>query len=368
MGGETDLAQTHIADNLSLSSSTVPPFKILPQASLELLPNITTTSITVKPKRVTGTTKAPTKPSTTNTTKRIGVKTNSIASSIPVFSKLNGTATTANNNTKTKPKLKIPASHKSNMNSTSASITTKTSSTTHPKSTRTKSGSIRRQTTRTPIAVAVSQKRTNITMALRNPNNSGTTTSLRPTTALKSTTPANKPLQRSPFDTLPFMDTSFEVKRTTERPFVVGQHSDSDFLGLLHYKNSLNQFEGLEPVRGSALQGASSFTNSATEPTTTTTTTTTASSVPLVQRNIEQIISAAASAPLTLEAPAAANPLEVQHTASNSLIDPTGMLKLAGCNIYGRMYRVGRIILELSSPCLECKCTEVGVKCGQLEC
>lgn len=45
-----------------------------------------------------------------------------------------------------------------------------------------------------------------------------------------------------------------------------------------------------------------------------------------------------------------------------------GMLKLAGCNIYGRMYRVGRIIAELSSACLECRCTEVGVHCTPLDC
>lgn len=46
----------------------------------------------------------------------------------------------------------------------------------------------------------------------------------------------------------------------------------------------------------------------------------------------------------------------------------SGLLKLAGCNIYGRMYRVGRIILELSGPCLECMCTEVGVQCRPLTC
>lgn len=45
-----------------------------------------------------------------------------------------------------------------------------------------------------------------------------------------------------------------------------------------------------------------------------------------------------------------------------------GVLKLAGCNIYGRMYRVGRIISELSNPCLECKCTEIGVQCKPLKC
>ncbi|XP_053692531.1 uncharacterized protein LOC128740980 [Sabethes cyaneus] len=51
-----------------------------------------------------------------------------------------------------------------------------------------------------------------------------------------------------------------------------------------------------------------------------------------------------------------------------SLKDTVGILKLAGCNIYGRMYRVGRIISELSGPCLECKCTEVGVNCTPLNC
>nr|XP_023027236.1 uncharacterized protein LOC111515240 [Leptinotarsa decemlineata] len=47
----------------------------------------------------------------------------------------------------------------------------------------------------------------------------------------------------------------------------------------------------------------------------------------------------------------------------------TGLvINLAGCNIYGRMYRVGRIILELSGPCVECKCTEIGVHCEDLKC
>lgn len=45
-----------------------------------------------------------------------------------------------------------------------------------------------------------------------------------------------------------------------------------------------------------------------------------------------------------------------------------GLLKLAGCNIYGRMYRVGRIISELSGPCMQCMCEEVGVHCTPLEC
>lgn len=51
-------------------------------------------------------------------------------------------------------------------------------------------------------------------------------------------------------------------------------------------------------------------------------------------------------------------------TSKNDL----GLLKLAGCNIYGRMYRVGRIISELSGPCLQCMCEEVGVHCTPLDC
>lgn len=48
--------------------------------------------------------------------------------------------------------------------------------------------------------------------------------------------------------------------------------------------------------------------------------------------------------------------------------DPAGILKLAGCNIYGRMYRVGQIIDELSRACLECRCSEVGVSCSPVNC
>ncbi|XP_039291934.1 putative mediator of RNA polymerase II transcription subunit 26 [Nilaparvata lugens] len=64
---------------------------------------------------------------------------------------------------------------------------------------------------------------------------------------------------------------------------------------------------------------------------------------------------------------------EVQHISAvqPTTADPsavTGLLKLAGCNIYGRMYRVGKIITELSGPCLECMCTEVGVQCRPLPC
>lgn len=45
-----------------------------------------------------------------------------------------------------------------------------------------------------------------------------------------------------------------------------------------------------------------------------------------------------------------------------------GLLKLAGCNIYGQMYKVGKIIMELSTPCMDCRCTELGVQCRPIKC
>lgn len=64
--------------------------------------------------------------------------------------------------------------------------------------------------------------------------------------------------------------------------------------------------------------------------------------------------------------PPPARPVRPKEPAkSNSIV---GVLKLAGCNIYGRMYRVGRIISELSDQCRECKCTELGVECQPLYC
>ncbi|XP_060850767.1 uncharacterized protein LOC132929439 isoform X3 [Rhopalosiphum padi] len=59
-------------------------------------------------------------------------------------------------------------------------------------------------------------------------------------------------------------------------------------------------------------------------------------------------------------------PLKTKVDSEFNLL--ASMLKISGCNIYGRMYRVGKIISELSNPCLECMCTEIGVHCNQLKC
>ncbi|XP_059483214.1 uncharacterized protein LOC132201208 [Neocloeon triangulifer] len=75
-----------------------------------------------------------------------------------------------------------------------------------------------------------------------------------------------------------------------------------------------------------------------------------------------------ATVPPTMTPPPAhrlPRPRPVRPKEPNSI---AGMLKLAGCNIYGRMYRVGRIISELSDQCRECKCTELGVECQPLYC
>ncbi|XP_067626050.1 mucin-2 [Eurosta solidaginis] len=373
--GEPDLIEGLTEVNVTVGATPVPPFKALPeelpQAVVTLIPNLITTTTTAIPKTTATSTTTKrtttTSPTTTikasTTTKKPYASTiyaNSATSLAALNHKLNATAVGA---TRFRPKPKTPAGHRYN-------TTTKIATTTKPKITRPKLSLLRRQTTKIPTVLGTSYKRYN---SNKTTTVTTTTTTIAPSVSLTTTTttlrpqpPTAKPLLRSPFDTLPFMDASFDVKRTTVRPFVVGQHAEVDMLGLMDYKHSSNHFEGLEAAHESFPPSGPTLT-----PTTTTTTTT---SVPLVQRDIEQIISAANVAPQMLDASAAGavttttTSVEVQHSASNSLIDPAGVLKLAGCNIYGRMYRVGRIILELSSPCLECKCTEVGVKCGQLDC
>lgn len=46
----------------------------------------------------------------------------------------------------------------------------------------------------------------------------------------------------------------------------------------------------------------------------------------------------------------------------------SGLLKLSGCNIFGKMYKLGQSIAEISTPCLQCMCAEIGVHCTPLKC
>lgn len=68
-------------------------------------------------------------------------------------------------------------------------------------------------------------------------------------------------------------------------------------------------------------------------------------------------------------------PLGKPHTEKNIpqviAADPgaaSGVLKLSGCNIFGKMYRLGQSIFEISTPCLQCMCAEIGVHCTPLKC
>ncbi|XP_065208758.1 proteoglycan 4-like [Planococcus citri] len=58
---------------------------------------------------------------------------------------------------------------------------------------------------------------------------------------------------------------------------------------------------------------------------------------------------------------------EIYHSMkSDSVI--SGLLKLSGCNIFGKMYKTGEQIDELTEPCSRCICSEAGVHCIQTKC
>ncbi|XP_012552864.1 uncharacterized protein LOC101735404 isoform X1 [Bombyx mori] len=45
-----------------------------------------------------------------------------------------------------------------------------------------------------------------------------------------------------------------------------------------------------------------------------------------------------------------------------------GILKISGCNIYGKMYGVGHFVPELTTKCQECWCADYGVQCKSKGC
>ncbi|XP_026464301.1 uncharacterized protein LOC113366863 [Ctenocephalides felis] len=67
--------------------------------------------------------------------------------------------------------------------------------------------------------------------------------------------------------------------------------------------------------------------------------------------------------PLTTNPPK--RPMDLQDSSSDNA---NVIFKLAGCNIYGKMYSVGQVIVELSNPCTECICDNIGVQCKDLFC
>jgi hypothetical protein len=102
---------------------------------------------------------------------------------------------------------------------------------------------------------------------------------------------------------------------------------------------------------------------------TTTSTTSATSTVPSTSKPIKSIINDDDFIIKHLRAPSVAAVKKTTQGVTEIFSKPTaptmnGLLKLAGCNIYGQMYDVGEIIAELSNACLECKCLpDIGVGC-----
>ncbi|KAL7741625.1 hypothetical protein ACLKA6_019393 [Drosophila palustris] len=268
-----------------IHSSTVPPFRTLPPDT-----RATSTS-TAAPATTTTTTTA--RPATTTRANKKGNKTRNKPAAKPNRFKVQQAT------------RRTPASSSSNTNNTNNNrnnlMATAALTSVKPKGT----------TTATTVTTAIAKPTTAATTTTT------TATTAAATTTSTSTTTTVRPLLMSPFDTLPFMNASYEVRPHMSQP---------QQQLLLELQERPQQFHHYQHA-----------------PSSSTTTTTTS-------------------------APVAAAAATAVGGGGESLMDPTGILKLAGCNIYGRMYRVGRIIVELSNQCLECKCTEVGVKCGPLDC
>lgn len=176
----------------------------------------------------------------------------------------------------------------------------------------------------------------------------------------------------------------FHRGNTTKQKFVKGNVSESDnldrnFTGEEDNRTKLDNFpsmdgkttEDAEDVTifslDSVLKLLFSSNTSSSNKLIETTKTPNVSSVNGVREDQETLVASSTSTERLTEE------TETVETSSKVLENEIPMsvgslLKLAGCNIYGRMYRVGRIITELSSPCEECRCTEIGVRCEQLEC
>ncbi|KAH8262927.1 hypothetical protein KR044_002218 [Drosophila immigrans] len=274
----------------SVSQSTVPPFRTLPPGTA-----VKSTATTAMPATTRATTTTSARPATTTRVHKKG------------------------NKAKGKPAAGNRRNNNSNSNSNQqTAITSKPSR-----------SKVQQATRRTPASnnqnrnnsTSVKPKgTTTITTAIAKPTATATTTTAATlTTAAATVGSSMRPYLMSPFDTLPFMNASYEV-----RPHMLQPQQQQQQQQLLELQQRPQQFHHYQHAPSSS----SSTSTTAATPT---------------------------------DASAAV-------VGGESLMDSTGMLKLAGCNIYGRMYRVGRIIVELSNQCLECKCTEVGVKCGPLDC
>ncbi|EDV32146.1 uncharacterized protein Dana_GF14187 [Drosophila ananassae] len=268
-------------------------------------------------------------------------------STVPPFKQLPSEMVKAN--TTTAPTTEATAKTTSKTRQTPTTVTTgrptatarvpakKTSNKTKNKQTTGNRRKVQSATRRTnpPVAPATVPTTTRATPAASTVQTTTSTTTTSTTTTTTTTegptTPKSTlhPFLNSPFDKLPFMDASYEVKPHRLQP-----------------QQQQQQFEALQQQHEQAPQQFHHYQHATRQPT--------------------------ATAAATLATPPQDTPTNWSERGGGGSggggEDPLGQLKLAGCNIYGRMYRVGRIIVELSSQCLECKCTEVGVKCGPLDC
>lgn len=161
---------------------------------------------------------------------------------------------------------------------------------------------------------------------------------------------------------------------TTREPVTVHHHIAAS--SVPDFKKISTNFTSFidELLGGNVLEETSMKPSTTIKMASTTTTVPTTLSTTTTQKPFKSPINDDAFILKHLKAPAATAVKKPQHHQQHNSgmeifsksTSPTmnGLLKLAGCNIYGQMYNVGQVIAELSNPCLECKCLpDIGVGC-----
>jgi len=74
-----------------------------------------------------------------------------------------------------------------------------------------------------------------------------------------------------------------------------------------------------------------------------------------------------ASPSATSESSSSSSAEELEETVSDGAA-PLDLFRVSECNIYGQVYKVGRLIERLSDQCKQCHCTPNGVDCKQIKC
>lgn len=69
---------------------------------------------------------------------------------------------------------------------------------------------------------------------------------------------------------------------------------------------------------------------------------------------------------VTSAAPSSSTESATSKDESSTDFDPLSIFRVSECNIYGRLYKVGELIQELSNSCERCSCNRSGVDCQTL--